>query len=261
MPAPHLSLGVAAPQWAPSPRLSYWWVASASLPRHLGPRTTTWATWVCPIPAQVPAEAPPHWPQRNPSSGPLLCPPPPSVALLQPPLPLWLALTATLAAHPTRARHPGTTKSPSHYQQGVCLLCTPQAPAPPHTNAPPGPHSWGMTRLPFCLCTAQSGGHWGKGTLRLGEFRSRHLSMGLQAGKEGWLAIEQNSKSGLSEHEAGLHGWPTLLRGDLVRNSRCPIHELQVRTNKDKGKDGQGWVMGNNGQGWVMGKGKDGQGQ
>ena len=83
--------------------------------------------------------------------------------------------------------------------------------------------------------------------------------------------MEQNSKSGLSGHEAGLPGWPTLLRGDQVRNSGCPIYELRARTNKDKGKDGL-WVKGKDGQEWVIGqgqgqsrartvKGKDSQGQ
>ena len=71
--------------------------------------------------------------------------------------------------------------------------------------------------------------------------------------------MEQNSKSGLSGCEAGLPGWPMLLMGDQVRNYGCPIHELWARTNKDKGKDGQGWVTGKDGQGWIMGK--DGQGR
>ena len=85
--------------------------------------------------------------------------------------------------------------------------------------------------------------------------------MGLRAGKVGWLAMEQNSKFGLSGHEAGLPRWPTPLRGNRVRYSRCPIHELWERTNKEKGKDGQGRFTGKgkDGQGWVIRKGKNEQ--
>ena len=89
---------------------------------------------------------------------------------------------------------------------------------------------------------------------RLGESRSRHPSVGLQAGKEAGLAKE-SSKSKLCGHEVGLPGWPMLLRGNWVRNPRCPIHELWARTNEDKGKDGQGWVKGKDGQGQVYGQG------
>ena len=64
-----------------------------------------------------------------------------------------------------------------------------------------------------------------------------------------------------------------LLRGDWVSKSGYLIHKLQAMTNKDKGKDRQGWFMGKgrdglwararmgkDGQRWVTGTGKDGQG-
>ena len=63
-------------------------------------------------------------------------------------------------------------------------------------------------------------------------------------------------------------GWPMPPRGDRIGQTSHPINELQARTNEDKGKDGQGWIMGKDGQGQIMGKdgqgrartGKDGQG-
>ena len=167
--------------------------------------------------------------------------------------------------------HPGLTEYLSHHQWGVHLFCTPQALAPLHTSAPPSPpHSWGTATSPCHLGTAQRRGHWGGGPPRPGEFRSRHPSVGLQAGKDGGLAREQNSKSKLCGCEVGLPSWTTPPRGDQIGQTSRPINELWARTNEDKGKnrqrrvmgkDGQGWVTGKDGQGQVMGKGKEGQGQ
>ena len=49
----------------------------------------------------------------------------------------------------------------------------------------------------------------------------------------------------------GKPGWPMPPRGDRVKKSRCPIHKLWARKNEDKGKDGQGQVMGRDRQGQV----------
>ena len=68
--------------------------------------------------------------------------------------------------------------------------------------------------------------------------------MGVQAGKEGRLAIEQNSKSKLYGHGAGQPGWPMPPRGNRVGQSGCPLNELWARTNEDKGKDGSKAVLG-----------------
>ena len=120
-PAPHPSLGVAAPQRAPSPGPSRWQVAPVLLPGHLSP-SRSWAPWTGPTLVQVPEDAPARQSWRTPSSSPPLL----LAALPQPPLPLWLApLKATLVAHPACAGHLGTTKSPSHHQWVVRLLCTP----------------------------------------------------------------------------------------------------------------------------------------
>ena len=52
---------------------------------------------------------------------------------------------------PHCAGHLGTTESLIHHQWGVHLLCTPQAPDPPHTNAPPWHPQLGHSQvaLPF----------------------------------------------------------------------------------------------------------------
>ena len=93
---------------------------------------------------------------------------------------------------------------------------------------------------------AQRPGQWVGGSPRPGKSRPWCPPVGLRAGKEGGLA-QESSKSELCGHEAGLPRWPTPLRGNRVRNPRCPIHKLWVRTNKDKGKDGEGWVKGKDG--------------
>ena len=123
------------------------------------------------------------------------------------------------------------------------MSCTPWAPPSLCTNATRGPHSWGMARSPRCSCMAQSGGHWGERIPRPGEFGSWYPSVGLRAGKEGLLTMEQNSKSGLSGHEAGLSGWPTLLRGDQIRTFGRPLsyRQIQVRERMGYGQ-GRSWA-------------------
>ena len=47
--------------------------------------------------------------------------------------------------------------------------------------------------------------------------------------------------SKLFGHDAGLPGWTMLPKGNGIRNSRCPIHKLQARSNRTRarmGKDG-----------------------
>ena len=70
---------------------------------------------------------------------------------------------------------------------------------------------------------------------RLGMSGPRHPSVGLWAGKKGWLAMEQNSKSGLGRHKVGLPRWPMPPRGDQKSKFGHPIHGL--RTGTVKGKD------------------------
>ena len=213
MPALCPSLGAAAPQWAPSPGPSRWHASPTAPPRCLGPRAKTQVPRICPPPAQAPAEASSSWARRSSSTGPPPLPPPPSVALAWPPLPQLAPPQAPPSVCPACTGTPRTTNSPDNLWWGVHLSRTPQVPPPPRTNAPPGPRSWGKASPACHPYTAQSGGHWGEGTMRPGMFEPLRLSVELQARTKGWLTMEKNSKSRLGGYEVGLPAWPHTTRG------------------------------------------------